>query len=468
MLKIYNSLTRKKENFIPAKDPIVSMYVCGITVYDDCHIGHARTAIAFDVLYRYLSFRGYQVKYVRNITDIDDKIINRAAKKNISINELTAEYIKRMSADYAELGLCDPSIEPKATEHINAMLNIISELIANKYAYLSQSGDVLFNTAQYNTYGQLGHQDLSALQAGIRIDVDADKKNETDFVLWKRSKAGEPFWDSPWGKGRPGWHIECSAMINEHLGKSIDIHGGGNDLKFPHHENERAQSECFTGKSFVKYWMHVGFVQFNNEKMSKSLNNFFTIKELLKEHHAECLRYFLTASYYRNPVNYHEKSLIQARESLSKLYLSLRDITVIAQDSQQEEEKSEKYLMAFIEAMDDDLNTPKALAIMFELSHELNKIKKTDVTLAIRLASDLKKMGNVLGILQQDPELFLQSVSARFSVAEKEKINLLVKQRDIARLNKDWARADKIRKELDEKHIVLEDTPNGTVWRVYS
>lgn len=461
-MKLYNSLSKQKEQFVPITDNKVLMYVCGITVYDDCHIGHARTAIAFDILYRFLMFSDYQVTYVRNITDIDDKIIQRAHEKKIDIGELTSEYIKKMHADYEALGLLKPIIEPKATETIDGMIQMIEALIQDKFAYVADSGDVLFDTQQYKKYGELGHQNLEALYLGARVSQDKTKKNPTDFVLWKQAKAGEPAWDAPWGKGRPGWHIECSAMIHQHLGKTIDIHGGGNDLKFPHHENERAQSECFNKQLFVKYWMHVGFVQVNNEKMSKSLNNFFTIKDILKENQAECLRYFLLATHYRNPVNYHDNSLLQAKESLSKLYLAIRNVSLTSAAS-----SSSDYMKEFKQAMDDDLNTPLALTVLFKVAHALNKVKTRDDQMASRLARELIQMGEVLGILQQEPEIFLKEKSSSQSVLiDSAEINDLIQQREQARLNKDWKKADKIRSQLDEKNILLEDTPEGTVWRL--
>ena len=458
MLQIFNTLTREKEAFKPIHDDHVGLYVCGITVYDLCHMGHGRTYISFDVMVRYMRHLGYNVKYIRNITDVDDKIIKRAQENNESFEALTERTIGMMHEDFAALNLVLPDEEPRVSTHIEEIIAVIERLIDRGHAYQSESGDVLFHVPSFDRYGELSRQDLDSLQAGARVGVSEDKKNPMDFVLWKLAKAGEPSWKSPWGEGRPGWHIECSAMNLKHLGDHFDIHGGGSDLTFPHHENELAQSCCAHDTPYVNYWVHSGMVQVNNEKMSKSLNNFFTVREVLKEYDAETLRYFLMSAHYRSQLNYTEDNLVQARNSLERLYTALRDVTVDEEVSLADYE----YLTAFEAAMNDDFNTPIALSILFDVAKAINKCKNDDPAEAGRLASILVQLGNILGILSNDPASFLQSGGDDDEVA---KIEALIAQRNTARANKDWAAADSARDQLNALNIILEDGPQGTSWR---
>ena len=453
MLKIYNSLTRTKQEFKPITPAKIGMYVCGVTVYDLCHIGHARTFVNFDVIVRYLRYAGYEVKYVRNITDIDDKIIKRANERGISAHDLAEQFIVEMHKDFDALNIKRPDIEPKATDNITEIVNFVQKLIDNQHAYVAENGDVLFDINSFKEYGKLSGQKLDELQAGARIEVEKTKHNPLDFVLWKMSKPGEPSWESPWGAGRPGWHIECSAMNNKYLGKEFDIHGGGSDLIFPHHENEIAQSCCANKTPYVHYWMHSGMVMINEEKMSKSLNNFFTIRDVLETYDAETIRFFLLSGQYRSPLNYSQENLDKARAALNRLYTTLRDTQAVEPDSTEDE-----YTAKFKEYMDDDFNTPGAISVLFDLAKQINK--ESGET-AQKLAGRLKQLASVLGILEQDPNKFLTTGAKDDDV---EQIEALIKQRNEARKQKNWALADEARDKLKQMHIELEDGPQGTVW----
>ncbi len=456
-LRIYNDLHNQKEAFQPIEPGKVRMYVCGMTVYDYCHLGHARMIVVFDVVYRYLKARGYDVTYVRNITDIDDKIIQRANERGEPFTELTQRFIDAMHEDLAALGVQDPTMEPRATEHIDEILEMIQKLIDNDHAYVTDSGDVYYSVTSFPEYGKLSGKSIEDLQAGARVESSEEKRDPLDFALWKAAKPGEPAWDSPWGKGRPGWHIECSAMSTKALGDTFDIHGGGADLTFPHHENEIAQSEGATCHHFVNYWMHNGFVRVNDEKMSKSLGNFFTIREIMQHYRPEEIRYFILTSHYRSPLNYDEEHLINARQALNRFYTALRGLP------EAEPGDAGQWLDAFNEAMDDDFNTPEALAAMFELVREINKAREQDQRKAARMAATLKQMGAVLGILQDDPEQWLRG-GAEGGLSDEE-IETLIQQRLDARQEKNWAEADRIRDELKEKGVILEDGAGGTTWR---
>ena len=457
MLKIYNSLTRQKEEFKPIHPGKIGMYVCGVTIYDLCHIGHGRTFVGFDLVVRYLRYLGYQVNFVRNITDVDDKIIKRAAENNESCEALTERLIGEMHADFDALNLLRPDIEPRATLHIAEIIALVQQLLANGNAYVADNGDVLFSIDSYPEYGRLSGQDLEQLQAGARVSVEECKRNPMDFVLWKMSKPGEPTWESPWGPGRPGWHIECSAMNARHLGNHFDIHGGGSDLMFPHHENEIAQSCCAHHTAYVNTWMHTGMVMVDTVKMSKSLGNFFTIRDVLKVYDAETVRYFLMSGHYRSQLNYSDENLNQARAALERLYTALRGVEVVPAAG------GEEYEARFRQAMDDDFNTPEAYSVLFELAREVNRLKGEGSAQAAALAGRLRQLAGVLGLLTQDPEAFFQgSAGADDEVAE---IEALIKARNDARATKDWPAADAARNRLNELGIVLEDGPQGTSWR---
>lgn len=457
MLQIFNTLTRKKESFVPIVPGKVSMYVCGITIYDFCHVGHARTYVAFDVMNRYLRFSGYDVTYVRNITDVDDKIIKRANENGESCDALTARYTSAMHEDFNALGLMPADIEPRVTTHMAEIIELIETLVAKGYAYIASDGDVLFDVSKYAAYGQLSQQNLEMLQSGARVEIDQAKDDPLDFVLWKMAKPNEPSWSSPWGEGRPGWHIECSAMSAKHLGKHFDIHGGGSDLQFPHHENEIAQSCCAHDTPYVNTWIHTGMVQVDKEKMSKSLGNFFTVKDVLADYNAEAVRYFLISSHYRSQLNYSAENLLQAHSALGRLYTALREVTPAT-----EVDMNNDYVKTFSSAMDDDFNTALALPVLFELARDINKEKATDPAKASQLAALLIKLGGVLGILQGDAECFLQSGTDSDDVAE---IEALIAARNAARANKDWAAADAARDALVAKGIILEDKAGVTTWR---
>lgn len=462
MLQIHNTITRKKEDFVPITPGEIGMYVCGVTVYDLCHIGHARTFVSFDMIVRYLRYLGYKVKYVRNITDIDDKIIKRAQEKGVSAKELAEHFIGEMYADFDALNIARPDFEPRATDNIDAIINLVERLIAKGHAYVADNGDVMFALDSFKNYGRLSGQKLDELNAGARVAVEKTKRNPFDFVLWKMSKEGEPAWESPWGLGRPGWHIECSAMNSKLLGTTFDIHGGGSDLIFPHHENEIAQSCCAFDTKYVNYWMHSGMVMINKEKMSKSLNNFFTIRDVLKEYDAETVRYFLISAQYRSALNYSKENLDSARTALARLYTSLKNVTVAPAQG------GEEYVDRFKAAMDDDFNTPAAIAVLFDLAKAINTA--ADAATASGLAGRLVELGSILGILYQDPVKFLQSGAAVAAAGgaqddEVAKIEALIEKRKQARANKDYAAADAARNELAAMGIVLEDGPQGTTWR---
>jgi len=457
MLYIHNSATKQKQLFTPITPGKVSLYVCGMTVYDYCHIGHGRLFVVFDMVARYLRFSGYDVTYVRNITDIDDKIINRAAENSEPIEAVTERFIKATHEDERALNVLPPDIEPRATQHVPNIITLIKTLLEKDYAYVAANGDVYYSVNHFADYGKFSHQTLDKLRHGARVDVLEDKRDPLDFVLWKLAKPGEPTWDSPWGKGRPGWHIECSAMSAECLGRTIDIHGGGLDLVFPHHQNELAQSEAAFDCRFVNTWMHMGYVQINSEKMSKSLKNFFTIREVLAQYDAEIVRYFMLASHYRSPINYSAENLNSAKAGLARLYLSLRGLpesNVIG---------GEAFLSRFNEAMDDDFNTPLALSVVFDIVREINKLRdENHIQAAAELGAMLKKLCGVLGILQKDPEVFLQTGMID---QDKEKIAQLIAARNTARANNAWEEADKVRQELLEMGVILEDTAEGTAVR---
>jgi len=461
MLKIYNTLTRQKEEFKPITEGEIGMYVCGVTIYDYCHIGHGRTFVAFDTVVRYLRHRGYAVKFIRNITDVDDKIIKRANENGETCDQLTTRFTQAMHDDFDALHMIRPDIEPTVTGHMPDIIEIIEKLVAKGHAYVADSGDVLFEVKTFADYGKLSGQDLDMLQAGARVEVESNKRNPMDFVLWKMAKPGEPSWASPWGEGRPGWHIECSAMNNKLLGEVFDIHGGGSDLMFPHHENEVAQSCCAHNGEYVNTWMHSGMVQIDKVKMSKSLNNFFTIRDVLEKYDGESVRYFLISGHYRSQLNYSEDNLKQARASLERLYTALRGVTVADVDGVVP--GCEAYVETFKAAMDDDFNTPEAFPVLFELAKEINRIKDTDAKRAGELAAQLISFGNVLGLLSQEPEAFLQGDAGEDD--EVAEIEALIKQRNDARASKDWGMADDARDKLNALGIVLEDGANGTTWR---
>ena len=498
MLKIYNSLTREKVTFVPISPGKVGMYVCGMTVYDYCHLGHARVMVVFDIAKRWLSASGFNVTYVRNITDIDDRIIKRAAENKESIDALTGRFIRAMDEDAAALGVLKPDLEPRATDNVPQMLDLIGQLVKKGLAYQAKNGDVYYSVREFRGYGKLSGKSLDELQAGERVEVDIHKRDPLDFVLWKSAKPGEPSWDSPWGKGRPGWHIECSAMSERYLGEHFDIHGGGQDLQFPHHENEIAQSEGAHDHVFVNYWMHNGFVRVDDEKMSKSLGNFFTIREVLARYDAEVVRFFIVRAHYRSPLNYSDQHLDDAKQALTRLYTALRAVPVVTGHIDWNEPQAAR----FRDAMNDDFNTPEAIAVLFDLANEANRSKSA------RSASLLTSLGGVLGLLQRDPKDFLQGKphaiigagaissgeklgnptikagqTSTGNVAEAMKasdqsdaevipkgftksIDQLILDRNAARKAKNFAESDRIRDELLAAGIVLEDEPGGkTTWR---
>jgi cysteinyl-tRNA synthetase len=456
MLMIYNSLSQQKETFTPITPGKVKMYVCGVTVYDYCHIGNARTYTAFDVIIRYLRWRGLEVTYIRNITDIDDKIIKRAQERNEDFQVVVEQFTRAMHEDLSAIGLGKPTEEPRATVFIPQIITMIETLIAKDYAYVASNGDVYYEVRKFKDYGCLAHRDLDKLESGARVEINDVKRDPLDFVLWKLAKPLEPKWASPWGEGRPGWHIECSAMALSMLGANFDIHGGGKDLIFPHHENEVAQSEAATDKKFVNVWMHAGFLQFDKEKMSKSLGNFFTVRDLLKIHAPEVLRYFLITSHYRSPLQYSESAIHQARNALERFYTALKNLSLTTAIANSE------YEQQFIAAMDDDFNTPNALAVLFELSHEVQRLRDKDPAVAAAHASLLKTLGGVLGLLQDDPVTFLQAGAK----VDSAKIDDLILARNKARAEKNWAEADRVRAELAALSVVLEDGPEGTTWKI--
>ncbi|WP_404299540.1 cysteine--tRNA ligase [Halomonas sp.] len=476
-MQIYNTLTRRKDVFTPIEPGAVRMYVCGMTVYDYCHLGHARVMVAFDVITRYLRHRGYDVTYVRNVTDIDDKILRRADENNESISSLTERMIEAMHEDEARLGVLPPDHEPRATRHVDDILAMIETLIAKGYAYAADNGDVYYRVRRFEGYGKLNNRDLDEMRSGARVEVDEHKEDPLDFVLWKAAKPGEASWPSPWGEGRPGWHIECSAMSKCCLGETFDIHGGGPDLTFPHHENEIAQSEAANGKPFVNTWMHAGAVRVNHEKMSKSLGNFFTIREVLEHHDAEVVRYLLVASHYRSAINYAPESLLEARKSLERFYNALEGQALEGQalegqaleglslegQSLEDGPVSDRFEARFAAAMDDDFNTPEALSVLFDLARELNRAKKESPEQAPALAAELRRLGGILGLLQQDPVTFLKAGSSALPLSEEE-VQAKIAERAAAKKGRDFAAADGIRDELAALGIILKDAREGTTW----
>ncbi|MBI81411.1 MAG: cysteine--tRNA ligase [Gammaproteobacteria bacterium] len=455
-MRLFNSLSGKKEELVLSSNRKISIYVCGMTVYDDCHIGHARTFLSFDMVVRYLRFKEIKVNYIRNITDVDDKILARANENKEEPNILTTRYIERMTSDFNALGMIAPDKEPKATENIGIIIDLISKLIESGNAY-HKGGDVYFSIDSFSDYGKLSNQKMDEILLGNRIEINENKKNPADFVLWKKEDQGL-LWDSPWGKGRPGWHIECSAMSMDSLGETFDIHAGGADLKFPHHENEIAQSESATGKKFANYWMHTGPLRIDKEKMSKSLDNFVTIREALKGYSPEIVRYFLLSSHYRSPINYSESGLKESKAALDRLYNSINGLDF----HMQEINLHSSHFKKFVKAMDDDFNAPEALAVLFDLAKVINKNKEDgNEDEASLLAGELIAMSEPLGLLQQDPQSFLKS---GVNMDELE-INKLIKEREEAREGKDYSKSDKIRDYLFEQNIILEDSKEGTFWR---
>ncbi len=453
MLSLFNTLTRTKETFVPLVPGFVRMYVCGMTVYDLCHLGHARVFVVFDMVTRWLRASGYRVEYVRNITDIDDKIIKRAAENGESPATLTERYIDAMHADERALGVLPPDHEPRATQYVARMLAMIGQLEKNGLAYAAANGDVYYSVRTFPGYGRLSGKSLDELRAGERVEVDPDKRDPMDFVLWKAAKPGEPAWESPWGEGRPGWHIECSAMSADLLGPHFDIHGGGQDLQFPHHENEIAQSEGAHGCKFVNYWVHNGFVRVDNEKMSKSLGNFFTIREVLEKYDAEVVRFFILRAHYRSPLNYSDAHLDDARGALTRLYTALKG----SPDEPGRIDWTAPAAQRFKAAMDDDFNTPEALAVLFELAAEANRGQAG-------AAGQLRALGSVLGLLQRPADVFLKGTAAEGGLDEAG-IEAMIAARLAARQGKNFAESDRIRDALKAAGIVLEDGPGGTTWR---
>lgn len=460
-LKIFNTLSGEKEAFKPLVENQVKMYVCGMTVYDYCHLGHARVLVAFDVITRYLRSRGYGVTYVRNITDVDDKIFNRANERGIPFYELTDTFIQAMHEDEKALSVLRPDIEPRATAHIEQIIDMIQVLVDKGVAYAAENGDVYYAIDQFPEYGKLSKQKVDELLAGARVETGELKKSPLDFALWKSAKDGEASWSSPWGDGRPGWHIECSAMSTCCLGDSFDIHGGGPDLKFPHHENEIAQSEGATGKKYVNYWMHAGAIRVNKEKMSKSLGNFFTIREVLEKHLPEVVRYFLVASHYRSQVDYSEDSLKEAKSALDRLYQALRGVSL----SGVSVNPGSIYQNRFNDAMDDDFNTPEALAVLFELAREVNRLKEEQPDKASELAIQMVDLGKTLGILQLEPQGYFRQSAGSLSGMSDEEVETLIVQRSRARQEKDFAESDRIRDLLKAEGIELDDRKGETTWR---
>ncbi len=458
MLTIYNSLTRRKEKFQPIDPGKVRMYVCGITVYDYCHIGHARMILVFDMIVRYLRFRGYEVNYVRNITDIDDKIINRSRESGEPFNELTGRFIQAMNEDFEALNVLVPDSEPRATDHIEQIIVMIDRLLENGYAYRAGNSDIFYDVSAFGDYGKLSGKNVEELRAGIRVDVQEEKADPVDFALWKAEKPGEPAWDSPWGRGRPGWHIECSAMSTHCLGDDFDIHGGGQDLRFPHHENEIAQSCGAGSRTFVNTWIHNGFVRVDDEKMSKSLGNFFTIREVMERYLPEVIRFFILSSHYRSPLNYSDGHLDEARAGLTRLYTSIRDI------DPGDGELEPGYRQRFEQVMDDDFNTRAAVTLFHEIAGEINRLEDKASEHASCLARTLVRLGGVLGIMQMAPGQFLHAAAGNGDISTDD-INRLIEERAQAKAARNYAEADRIRERLTGQDIILEDGPGGTTWR---
>ena len=457
-LSIYSTLSKSKDVFKPLVGNQVRMYVCGMTVYDFCHIGHARVLVSFDVITRYLRKSGYDLTYVRNVTDIDDKIIRRAQENGEPFEALTARMIAAMHEDEARLSVLRPDMEPRATDHVPGMHAMIQTLMDKGYAYAPGNGDVYYRVGKFAGYGKLSRKKIEDLQIGARIEVDEAKDDPLDFVLWKGVKPGEPSWQSPWGAGRPGWHIECSVMSNCCLGETFDIHGGGPDLVFPHHENEIAQSEAANGKPYAASWMHAGAVRVDGEKMSKSLGNFFTIREVLQKYHPEVVRYLLVSSHYRSPINYAEDSLKEAKGALERFYNALKGLPAVAPAG------GEAFVERFAAAMDDDFNTPEACAVLFEMAREINRLRDGDAAAAAALAAQLRSLAEVLGVLQLPAEEFLQAGAG--SGVDAVRVEALIAERLAARAAKNWAESDRVRDQLLAMGVVLEDGKGGTTWRL--
>ena len=458
-LHIFNTLSRKKELFTPIQQGHVGLYVCGMTVYDFCHVGHARVMVVFDVVARYFEYLGYTVNYIRNITDIDDKIIARSVEAGEDYTQLTRRFIEEMHTDEKALYVRSPNEEPLATESIDTIVSMIEKLIHTDNAYVGPNGDVYYSVESFANYGQLSGRQLDDMNAGERVEVDINKRNPFDFVLWKSAKPGEPSWESPWGKGRPGWHIECSAMATCCLGNHFDIHGGGMDLQFPHHENEIAQSEAATGEKYVNTWMHNGFVRIDDEKMSKSLGNFFTVRDVLKKYRGEEIRFFILSNHYRSPLNYSDEQLNESRSALERLYTAIRHVKAV------ESTQSSEFIERFEAAMNDDFNTAKAVSVLFECATELNKLKKDNSKQAGVMAGDLLKMAQPLGLLQESPEVYFKTPVGEEQAIDNESVENKIEQRLRAKTNKDWALADQIRDELKEQGVILEDKGSTTSWR---
>ncbi|MEI9478284.1 MAG: cysteine--tRNA ligase [Deltaproteobacteria bacterium] len=487
-LRIYNTLTGKKEEFVPLQEKRVGLYVCGVTVYDLSHIGHARSTIVFDTIYRYLRYRGYEVTYVRNFTDIDDKIIKRANDEGVDYKSITEKYIHEFNVDMGSLGLERPTVEPRATEHIPEMIRLISTLVEKGHAYPS-GGDVFFSVEKFKDYGKLSKRNIEEMQAGARVEIDEKKRNPLDFALWKASKPGEPWWESPWGKGRPGWHIECSVMSQKYLGETFDIHGGGRDLIFPHHENEISQSEAATGKPFVRYWIHNGFVNINKEKMSKSLGNILTIKEIVKNWHPEVIRLFLLSQHYRSPVDFSEDSLSEAKSGLDRFYATIKAIRdemakppsprakIDAGVLTEHRQNIESLQVRIEEAMDDDFNTAQALGHFYDLQTHLNSLLNLSkghpteeiVSLFKQGGEHFSTLGWIFGLFRENPDKYLEEQKKeglkKLNFPEEE-ILALIEERNAARKSKNFKRADEIRNDLLSRGILLEDTPSGTNWKL--
>lgn len=458
-VKIFNSLTQKKEPLKLIEAGKVNFYVCGITVYDYSHIGHARSLITFDMVVRYLRMRGYEVTFVRNITDLDDKIIKRAQENKENPEALAERFIQILHEDEKALGVSPPDIEPRATLYIPEMIKLIEKLIDKEHAYIGENGDVYFDVHSFKAYGKLSHRNLNELHVGVRVESNESKRNPLDFVLWKGANPGEIQWQSPWGEGRPGWHIECSAMSINLLGQPFDIHGGGLDLKFPHHENEIAQSEAAEEKKFVNLWMHTGLLEINKEKMSKSLENIISIREFLKANDPEVLRYFLLSGHYRSPLSYSKENLSNSHRALKRFYLAIRDLPIT------EDIETSEYTERFCKVMDDDFNTPIAFSILFAMIREINRLRDADqIEKAIKLVTELKYLSKIFGLLNHSPEQFLQGTKT-LAQSKVKKIKKLISTRNKARRNKDWKAADDIRDQLANLGITLEDSLEGTSWR---
>ncbi|EIJ41314.1 cysteinyl-tRNA synthetase [Beggiatoa alba B18LD] len=461
MLTIYNTLTKDKAPFKPIEANKVRMYVCGMTVYDYCHVGHARVMVVFDMVARWLRASGYDVTYIRNITDIDDKIINRANENGEDIYSLTERFIQAMYEDADALGVLRPDQEPRATQYIDHIIDLITRLMKRGYAYTANNGDVYYAVGKFAEYGKLSGKRIEDLRAGERVDIEEAKQDPLDFVLWKAAKPNEPSWASPWGNGRPGWHIECSAMSTHCLGNHFDIHGGGMDLQFPHHENEIAQSEGATGEQFVNVWMHNGFVRVNEEKMSKSLGNFFTLRDVLQKFPAEVIRYFILNSHYRSPLNYGDQQLDAAQQALTRLYTALRGL----EDTGAPLDKNSEFYQRFATAMNDDFNTAEAIAVLFDLSREVNRLRVDNSSQAVAVAQQLKLLGGILGILQADPEAWFKRENTSTNGLSNDAVEKLIAERQAARKAKNWAESDRIRDMLKEQGIILEDAAGVTTWR---